>query len=280
MTGISFIKMHGGGNDFAVFDGRRRALALVPAEVRAIADRRLGIGCDQVIVIEPGGDAAVAARLRIFNADGGEVGACGNATRCVADLLMGETGAERITLETASGRVEAWRDKAGVLVDMGPARFEWNQIPLAAAADTLALDLDVGTLPASVAVNVGNPHAVFFVDNPDAVDLERDGSRVETHEMFPEGTNVGIARVDSRTRLRLRVWERGVGITPACGTAACAATLAAPRRGLTGRAVTVVLDGGELIVEWLANGHLQLTGPVAYVFSGEIDPALLGEERA
>jgi diaminopimelate epimerase len=280
MTGIPFIKMHGAGNDFVVFDGRRRSLALVPAVVRAIADRRLGVGCDQVIVIEPAGDGSgddtATARMRIFNADGGEVGACGNASRCVADLLMRESGADHLVIETAAGRLEARREAAGISVDMGPAGLDWRQIPLVAAADTLALDLTVGPLRAPVAVNVGNPHAVFFVANPDAVDLEREGPRVENHEMFPEGTNVGLARVDSRTSLRLRVWERGVGITPACGTAACAAVVAAHRRGLTDRAVEVVLDGGKLAVEWLANDHLHLIGPVARVFAGELDPAIIG----
>jgi diaminopimelate epimerase len=284
MGGIAFIKMHGGGNDFVVFDGRRQSLALVPATIRAIADRRMGVGCDQVIVIEPGGDNPgddmAAARMRIFNADGGEAGACGNATRCIADLLMRESGAGHLAIETAAGLLQARRDNAGVSVDMGPARFEWAQIPLAGPADTLALGLDVGPLSSPVAVNIGNPHAVFFVDDPDVVDLEHVGPRVEKHEMFPDGVNVGIARVLSRARLRLRVWERGVGITPSCGTAACAAVVAAHRRGLTERAVEVVSDGGKLAVEWLGNGHVQLAGPVAHVFTGEIDPALIGEEKS
>jgi diaminopimelate epimerase len=280
MSALPFLKMHGLGNDFVVIDARRAAVALAPAQVRAIAARRTGIGCDQLITIER--SAKGDAFMRIHNADGGEVGACGNAARCVARLLMAETKRDRVTIETREGLLTATpapAADAAIAVDMGPARLEWREIPLSRAMDTLHVELAIPerdpVLRDPVAVNIGNPHAVFFVADATAVDLAALGPLAEHHPLYPERTNVSVAQVLTRQRIRLRVWERGVGITLACGTAACATLVAAARRGLTGRAAEIVLDGGTLAVEWRAEGHVLMTGPVATSFSGSIDPAML-----
>lgn len=275
MDNLAFRKMHGLGNDFVVFDGRAKPLALVPSAVRAIADRRTGVGCDQLIVVERPENAAAAARMRIFNADGGEVGACGNASRCVARLLMDEGGAEALMIETAAGLLACRRVGERVCVDMGPVHHHWQAIPLAHEADTLHLPLAAGPLADGVAINVGNPHAVFFVTDAAAVALAECGPRIETDPLFPERTNVEAVQVLDRATLRMRVWERGVGITQACGTGACAAAAAAYLRGLTDRQVRVILDGGELLIDWQADDHIAMTGPAALAFTGVVDPALL-----
>jgi diaminopimelate epimerase len=277
MSGLAFTKMHGLGNDFVVLDGRGAPLALDPAQARAIADRRTGVGCDQLITILPPRMDGADAFMLILNADGDEVEACGNGARCVASILMGEAGAECTVIETVVGLLPTERGSNGAIaVDMGEARLGWREIPLAAAADTLALDVTVGPLSAPCAVNMGNPHAVFFVDDVEAVDLETHGPAVEHHPMFPERTNVEVIEALSATRLRMRVWERGVGITRACGSGACAALVAAHRRGITGRQAEVVLDGGSLEIAWLENGHVRMAGPAAVSFTGALDPALLG----
>lgn len=268
-----FVKMHGLGNDFVVIDARERPFPLDDAHARAIADRHTGVGCDQLIVIErpANGKATAEAVMRIRNADGGEVEACGNASRCVADLLMRESGRDSIVLETGAGLLDAERASGGrISVDMGPARLDWRDIPLAEPHDTNHLDLSLGPLNDPAAVSMGNPHVVFFVDSVDTIDLKSLGPILERHPLFPERVNVGIARVLSRDRVRLRVWERGAGITQACGTGACAALVAAARRGLTHRKATVVVDGGELEIEWLKDGHVLMTGPVAISFIGEL----------
>jgi diaminopimelate epimerase len=290
MNGISFIKMHGLGNDFVVIDGRPSPVSLTPDQARAIAARHTGIGCDQVIVVEPpdsgrdgsgakagGGEAGGAeAFMRIHNADGGEVSACGNATRCVAAMLMAESGAASVRLGTRAGVLLAEdAGEAGITVDMGTPGLEWDDIPLAHAADTLNLDLDAGPLGAAAAANMGNPHAVFFVADADAVDLAAIGPGLEHHAMFPERANIGIAEVRSEREIRLRVWERGAGLTLACGTGACAAAVNANRRGLAGRSIRMVLDGGEIDVTWRDDGHVAMTGPVAVSFTGTIDEAML-----
>ena len=275
MSGLAFTKMHGLGNDFVVLDGRTRPLVLTDGQARAIADRKTGVGCDQLIVIEParnGGDAF----MRIRNADGGEVEACGNATRCVAALLMAERRTGRAVIETAAGPLAAEAAGEGrVAVDMGPARLDWREIPLARAANTLRLDLAEGPLRDPVAVGIGNPHLVFFVEDAESVDLPALGPRLEHHPMFPERTNVEVATMLSPTRIRMRVWERGVGITRACGTGACATLVAAVRRGLAERRAELLLDGGVLEIEWLENGHVRMTGPAARSFTGTLDAALL-----
>lgn len=275
-TAPSFVKMHGLGNDFVILDARASALALTPAAVRAIADRRRGIGCDQLIVIEAARGSTSDAWMTIYNPDGSESGACGNATRCVAWLLMRESGADRVVIETRAGLLDAEsRGDKMVAVDMGPARLDWRELPLAEAVDTLHLGIAAGPLADPVGVSMGNPHAVFFVDDVAAIDLEAVGPGLEHHPLFPERTNVEIVQVLGPETLRMRVWERGAGITQACGTGACATLVAAARRGLTGRKAEVVLDGGSLFIEWLADDHVLMTGPVALAFSGTVDPSLL-----
>lgn len=276
MSGRAFIKMHGLGNDFVVIDARAQPLALNDAQARAIADRKTGVGCDQFILIEPAKNGSTDATMRIRNADGGEVEACGNASRCVAQLLMREQQKNRVAVDTAAGVIVAEDAGEGrVAVDLGPARLEWRDIPLARAMDTLHLDLALGPLSDPVAVNVGNPHAVFFVPDAEAIDLKTLGPQLERHALFPERCNIEAATVLSRNRIRMRVWERGVGITRACGTGACATLVAAVRRGLTAAKAEVVLDGGPLEIEWLPDKHVRMTGPVATSFTGVLDESLL-----
>ena len=274
MGGLPFLKMHGLGNDFVVLDGRARPIALTEDVARAIADRKTGVGCDQLIMLErsPRADAF----MRIHNADGGEVEACGNATRCIAALLFRESGREEAVIETGAGLLRARAAADGrVSVDMGELRTGWRDIPLARAMDTLHVDLALGPLADPVCGDIGNPHATFFVADAEAVDLARLGPELEHHALFPERANIGVAQLLGPDRLRLRVWERGVGITRACGTGACAAAVAAARRGLTGRRARVLLDGGELDIEWRADGHVVMTGPVATSFTGELARELL-----
>ena len=276
MTGTPFVKMHGLGNDFVVFDARERALPLDDAHARAIADRHTGVGCDQLLVMERPKNPKADVFMRIRNADGDEVEACGNGTRCIAAALMHETGKRRVTIETVAGLLEASdAGPARVTVDMGPARLLWREIPLARECDTLHVPLTLGPLADPVATNMGNPHATFFVPDAEAVDIATLGRELERHPMFPERANIGVVSLIGPDRLRFRVWERGVGITIACGTGACAAGVAAARRGLTGRKVTVVADGGPLEIEWRGDGHVLMTGPVAVSFTGTLDPALL-----
>jgi diaminopimelate epimerase len=277
MAGLAFTKMHGLGNDFVVVDARARPFAPAVAQVRALADRRTGIGCDQLIVIENPVSGLADAFMRIRNADGGEVAACGNATRCVAALLMREKGAKHAVIETAAGLLDAEMGGNGeISVDMGRVSFDWRDIPLAEAADTLHLGIEAGPLRDPVAVNVGNPHAVFFVEDAERAPIELFGPMVERHPLFPERANVEAAQVLAPDRIRLRVWERGVGLTRACGTGACAAAVAAGRRGLAERRVTVALDGGSLRIDWLRDDHVLMTGPVATSFTGVLDSSLVG----
>jgi diaminopimelate epimerase len=278
INGRHFIKMHGLGNDFVVLDRRAGGKKLDSALARAVADRHVGVGCDQVIVIEPSETGVADAAMRIFNADGSEVGACGNATRCVAALLFREHGTDHVTIETPAGLLDAAAAPGGLItVDMGPARTEWQDIPVAEKLDTLHMGIAEGPLSDPVGVNMGNPHAVFFVDDVAKIPLERIGPKLERHRLFPERANIGVAQVMSKTRLRLRVWERGAGITLACGTGACAAAVAAHRRHLAGRKVEVQVDGGTLLIEWAEDGHVLMTGPAATSFTGDLDPALMPE---
>ena len=275
MSNLAFIKMHGLGNDFVIIDGRGDGFSLSRDAVRAIADRRRGVGCDQLIVMEnpPSVDADVF--MRIYNPDGSESGACGNATRCVASLIMEERAESHIIIETISGLLDCENIGGGFYsVDMGPARLDWRDIPVSDAIDTDHLNIEAGPLKDPVAVNMGNPHAVFMVDNAEAIDLEAFGPLIEHHKMFPERTNVEAVHVIDEGRIRMRVWERGAGITQACGSGACAALVATARRGLTGRKADVVLDGGTLTIEWLPDNNVLMTGPVATSFSGTIDSGL------
>lgn len=268
----AFLKMHGLGNDFAVFDARKQALALDAATARAIADRRHGVGCDQVIVIAPAANGADAA-MRIYNADGGEVESCGNAARCVAQLLMAEKGTDTIRIETVGGPLVCSESDGLVTVDIGAPRFDWKEIPMSSAVDTnkFSFSVDGVSLEAS-AVSVGNPHCVIFVGDAENAPVSDVGPLIEHHPLFPERVNVEFATVQSRGRIRMRVWERGAGITQACGTGACATAVAAARRGLADRKVDVVLDGGTLTIEWReSDGHILMTGPATLAYRGEID---------
>jgi diaminopimelate epimerase len=264
-----FVKMHGCGNDFVVFDERARPLGFTPARAAALADRRTGIGCDQFITIEPppvGSNADVFMRIR--NPDGGEAGACGNATRCVADLLFRETGRRIQVIRTVAGNLPAEiLDDGRVSVDMGPARLDWSELPLAAAADTLHLPLPGD--PAGL--SMGNPHATFFVADAEAHPVAGEGPRFEHDPLFPERANIGFAQVLAPDRIRLRVWERGAGLTLACGSGACAALVNAHRRGLTGRRAEIIVDGGMLEIEWRDDGHVLMTGPATTAFTGTVE---------
>jgi len=278
---VPFIKMHGLGNDFVVLDGRAGRLPpLTAALASAVADRRHGIGCDQMIVLES--SALGDVRMRIFNPDGGEVGACGNATRAVGLLLGGASLGGNVRIETTAGILIASAAEAGIAVQMGVPRFDWDAIPLAYAMDTLSMPLAWGSpngtlLEHPVAVNVGNPHAVFFVHNAAAVPLETLGPVIEHDSVFPERVNVNVASI-TPTGISLRVWERGAGLTLACGTGACATAVAAMRRGLVPRAepVRVSLPGGDLTIAWHADGQIVMTGPATESFRGQFDPAAFG----
>lgn len=269
--GVSFIKMHGLGNDFVVLDARDGGVpAMTNRLAAALADRKTGIGCDQLILLEASAQADV--RMRIFNADGSEVEACGNATRAVG-LLLGKPA----RIETLGGLLATDPVAGGVAVDMGEPRFDWDAIPLAYPMDTLTMPVGWEALESPAAVNVGNPHVVFFVPDNQAIDLERLGPLIEHDLLFPARINVNVAAIVSRSEIRLRVWERGVGETRACGTGACATAIAAMRRGLVDRGqVTVQLPGGPLQIGWGANNRITMTGPATESFRGSFDPAVYG----
>jgi diaminopimelate epimerase len=269
----SFRKMHGCGNDFVVFDERTRTLGLTPSRAAAIAHRRTGVGCDQFIVIEPPPPGSNAdAFMRIRNPDGAEAGACGNATRCVASLLAAESGRATQTIQTISGNLPSVvHDDGSVTVDMGPARLGWQDIPLLAPADTLHLPLGEGPVSDPAAASMGNPHATFFVADVEALPVAALGPKLEHARIFPERANIGFAEIIARDRIRLRVWERGAGLTLACGSGACAAIVNAVRRGLTDRHASIEMDGGVLELAWREDGHVLMTGPVATAFHGTLD---------
>lgn len=267
---IEFTKMHGLGNDFVVLDGRSTALPPIDAAAAAaLANRNTGIGCDQLIVLEP--SASCDFRMRIFNADGSEVEACGNASRAVG-LLHG--AAARI--ETAGGPIATTPDGHGIAVAMGKPRFAWDAIPLAYPMDTHAMPVAWEELTNPIAVNVGNPHVIFFVDDTRAIDMARLGPMIETDPLFPERINVNVAAITARDAITLRVWERGAGLTLACGTGACATAIGAMRRGLVDRRVTVTLPGGPLTIEWREDDEIVMTGPATEAFRGSFDAAAYG----
>ncbi len=271
---LPFLKMHGLGNDFVVLDARQGAGRLNEAAVRAVGDRRRGVGFDQLLTLEPSSKGDVF--MRIHNPDGSESGACGNGTRCVAALVLAETGKTEVVVETVAGLLRATQRADGeVTVDMGRPRLDWRDIPLAREMDTLKLDYAKGVLSHPAAVNMGNPHVVFFVPDAEAVDLPHIGPVIEHDELFPQRTNVNVATVRPDGTIRLRVWERGAGITLACGTGACATLVAASRRGLVPRKARVFLNGGPLTIEWTADDHVLMTGPVATSFAGTLAPELL-----
>ncbi len=265
----AFRKMHGLGNDFVIFDGRADRLDLTGDQARHIADRKYGIGCDQIITLMASDKAD--AFMRIQNADGSEVNACGNATRCVGDILMGEMKRDRVTIETGAGMLTVSRHNDMIRVDMGQPLRDWQQIPLSEKIDTDHMELAAGPLSDPVAVNMGNPHVVFFVADVDDIPLAELGPQIEHHPLFSERVNVSIIEDRGNGHLRQRVWERGAGITAACGSAACAAVVAATIRGLVARKAVIELDGGRLHMTWDGDNHVQMTGSVAYVFDGKIN---------
>ena len=272
---IPFRKMNGLGNDFVILDARARPIKMTAEIARRLADRSQGVGCDQVIVLEPSNKAD--AFMRIYNSDGSEVGACGNAARCVALLLAQETGRTKVTIETQEAMLRAEATSAErVTVDNGAPRFAWDEIPLAEPfRDTRGIELQIGPIDEPVlhspsVVNVGNPHAIFWVDDVQAHDLGRFGPMLENHPVFPERANISLAQVTSRSGLKLRTWERGAGLTKACGTAACAAAVAAARKKFTDRKVTVELPGGPLAIEWTDDNRVLMTGPAELEFEGAL----------
>jgi diaminopimelate epimerase len=278
---LSFRKMNGLGNDFVVLDGRAQSLPLTEVQVRAIADRKTGIGCDQLIVMERSPRADV--RMRIWNAEGGEVESCGNASRCIADIVMDERKVNSATIDTKGGFLTASRaGKLLVKIDQGKPRFDWKDIPLAEAfPDTRHIELQVGPIDAPLihspsVVNVGNPHCIFWVQDLDVVDLSKVGPMIENHPMFPQRTNVELARVVSRSHILLKVWERGAGLTKACGTAACAVMAAGYRLKLIDSTCTVTLPGGDLMMAVNPDtGHVLMTGPVQYEYEDVLPPRFL-----
>jgi diaminopimelate epimerase len=264
----AFLKMHGLGNDFIVLDARNNGFALDAKTIRQLSNRRTGIGCDQLLLLESSTKADVF--MRIYNADGGEVGQCGNGTRCIAHLIMDEKSTDKITIETASGLLYCHKVPGGVAIDMGEPIFDWETIPLSEERDTKHLGLKMGALSDPVALSVGNPHVVFFVENAEDISLATLGPKIETYFLFPERVNVNVAEIKSPSEIRLRVWERGTGITQACGTGACATLVAAATRGLTDRKATILMDGGKLSVEWNAENRIILSGPAETAFKGKV----------
>ncbi len=274
---IPFLKMNGIGNEFAVFDTRKYDLDITPALAQSIADRSSGIGCDQVISMEPSQNADVF--MRIINADGGEVDACGNATRCVATLMVAETQRPNITIETNAAILGAIVNQdLSVTVDMGTPKFGWQDIPLAEEFhDTRAIELQIGPIDDPIlhspsVVNVGNPHCIFWVDDIEKYDLEKFGPLLENHPIFPDRANITLAKVNSRDQITIKVWERGTGLTKACGTAACAVGVAAARTKRTDRKVTVTLPGGPLEIEWReTDDHILMTGAAELEYEGKLN---------
>ncbi|WP_170588283.1 diaminopimelate epimerase [Ruegeria arenilitoris] len=267
-TGLPFMKMHGLGNDFVIVDARAHPVQITPALARGIGHRQFGVGFDQLAVIENGESDA---HLVFYNADGSVSATCGNATRCIARFLMQESGKSELTLTTSHGTLQA-RDAGDGLtsVNMGHPQLDWADIPLAEEVDTLELPIEGGP----VATGMGNPHCTFFVEDAEAIPLEEFGARYEHHPLYPQRTNVQIAQIIGPDHIRMRVWERGVGITLASGSSSCATAVAAARRGLTERKVQIELDGGAIWIDWREDG-VWMTGPTCHVFSGTLTPEFL-----
>lgn len=281
MSELAFSKMHGLGNDFVVFDGRENDPGLSANAVRAIADRHTGVGCDQLIVLEPAPNGAADVFMRIYNADGSESAACGNATRCIGAMLMEETGRQDVVIQTGAGLLETSDAGPGrVSVDMGPVSTNWQDIPLARECDTMNLPVDVDGLTNPVAINVGNPHMVFFVDDASIAPIDEFGYQLERHPLYPERANIQMAEVLGYDRIRLKTWERGVGRTSASGSSACATLAAAHLKGLTGRTAKVVMDGGALSIQLRDDNHVIQTGRASLSFSGVLDASLLAEAES
>jgi diaminopimelate epimerase len=271
---LPFIKMHGLGNDFVILDARKHRFTLTEAQVRRICDRHFGIGCDQLVVMDHSKDHNARLSVTFYNADGSTSAACGNGTRCVAALEKEAGAPDQFNIEVDGVLLAADTSKSAITIDMGEAHLDWRKIPLSKEVDTLNVPVNP-LLPTGVSVNLGNPHIVFFVPDAEKADVEHLGPKIENDALFPERANVEFASIIGKDTIRMRVWERGAGITLACGSGACATLVAAARRGLTGRKANIVADGGTLIVTWLENNHVLLEGPTAHSFSGEIADALL-----
>lgn len=269
---MKFKKMHGLGNDFVIVDCRENGVKLTKEQSTLISNRKHGVGCDQLILLERSKSWAEMTFMRILNPDGSEAEACGNATRCVADVLMNEDSVDNIVIETLNGSLNCWKEGEQVRVEMGKPKMDWQKIPLSHETDTLNLPFK----GSPVAVNMGNPHCVFFVNEIDKewndAKVEEWGREFEINPLFPQKTNVEFVQVIDKSTLRMRVWERGAGITQACGSGACAVAVAAIKRGLSNRKVTVKLDGGDLIIDWPNDdAQVSMTGPVTYVFDGTLE---------
>jgi diaminopimelate epimerase len=286
LANYHFRKMNGLGNEIVVVDMRARPAVITAADARAAFK---AVRFDQMMVLYPGRVPETDAFVRIYNNDGSEAEACGNGMRCIADVLFAETRKPVLTFETKAGRVNCWPGERAQVqtVDMGAPRFAWHEIPLAEEChDTSAVALQIGPLDQPVlqspsAVNMGNPHAVFWVDDVNAYDLARLGPTLETHPMFPERANISLAVVRSASHVVVRTWERGAGLTKACGSAACAVAVAAARTRRTGRRLTVTLPGGDLLIDWReSDGHVLMTGPVAYEFEGRFEPEFFARQGA
>lgn len=274
---VDFIKMHGLGNDFVIIDGRKNGFLPSKEFCLRVADRHRGVGYDQLIVLSPPKDPAADLYMHIYNCDGSQAQACGNATRCVAALLFKETGKDNGMIQTIADLLHVWRTSDKIIsVTFGPPHLNWNELPLARDVDTLNVAVGLSGQPLACCVNVGNPHAVFFVPDANAITLAEIGPKLEHDPLFPERCNIEFAHIIDRSHIRMRVWERGTGITNACGSAANATLVAAVRRGLTDRKAVVHMDGGDLMIEWReADGHIILSGPVAYSFTGTLSEELV-----
>lgn len=287
LANLAFVKMNGLGNAIVVVDMRRKPLAIGADEARA-ATQAKGVPCDQLMVLYPPRASGTDAFVRIYNNDGSEAGACGNGMRCIAALVCKETGKAEASFQTSAGVLQCWKDATGLFtVDMGAPRFGWKDIPLAEEfRDTRAIELQIGPIDKPVlhspsVVSMGNPHAIFWVDDVNAHDLGKIGPLLENHPMFPERANITLAAIKSREHIVIRTWERGAGLTQACGSAACAAAVAAARLRRTGRKVKVTLPGGDLAIEWReSDNHVLMTGPVQFEFEGRFDPALFAKVGA
>ena len=274
MGNIPFVKMHGLGNDFVLIDNRNSQLIVDKEKVQLICNRHSGVGCDQLLIIDRSDEADVY--MKIFNPNGKEAEACGNGARCAASYVMEGGTHKEIRIKTISGIIIAVRQPSGeITIDMGKAKLDWQAIPLSLNCDTLYVPVSLDPLSTPVCVNIGNPHAIFFVNDVNSVDLELLGPQLENHEIFPEQINVEIVSVITESKIRMRVWERGVGITLACGSGACAAVVGAYRRKLVKREVTVELDGGTLDIKFLENGHVTMTGPTVTSFTGLLNESFL-----
>lgn len=270
---MKFFKMHGLGNDFVIFDARKEHMKLKQNTIKYISNRETGVGCDQIAIINPPKSKDTDCFMLIYNADGSEVGACGNVTRCVASLLIKDLNKDKVSIETIEDILICTKsDNDNITVDMGIPRTKWNEIPLSKEVDTLNLNISKDNVNNPIAVNVGNPHCVFIVENIDDINIEKLGSYFENHELFPKRTNVEFIKIIDKSTIRMKVWERGTGITKACGTGACASFVAANRKGLVDDKAKIILDGGELEIS-INNetGHIFMTGSATYVFKGDIE---------